>query len=81
MNRNLTDPASGSVESCLQHEAMPPVLAMTAILKAIKAMTDNMTIKELARHGAYLGDVAHNDLDLMREQLADARAASLVPQP
>ena len=51
---------------------MPTVAAMRALFKAIKAMTQEYdTLHELAKHGQYLGDVLHNDIDVARERMSD----------
>ena len=78
MNTHVTDPEAGSVESFLQHEAMPSISTMRTLFKAIKAMTKDSTIAELASHGTYLGDAMHNEIDVMRGDLRDARKASPV---
>lgn len=51
MNIQAIDPEAGSVESFLQYEAMPSISTMRTLFKAIKAMTKDDTIAELASHG------------------------------
>ena len=73
---SLTTPAE--IENFLECEAMPTVAAMRALFKSIKAMTKQFdTLHELANHGQYLGDMIHNDVDVVRAELRNAR----VPLP
>ena len=78
MNTHVIDPEAGSVESFLQYEAMPSISTMRMLFKAIKAMTKDSTIAELASHGTYLGDAMHNEIDVVRGDLRDGRKASPV---
>ena len=68
---NLTQPQE--ICTFLECEALPTIEAMRALFKAIKAMTSKFdTLHELAKHGQYLGDVLHNDMDVARERMSDA---------
>lgn len=49
---------------------------MRMLFKAIKAMTNDSTIAELASHGTYLGDAMHNEIDVVRGDLREARTPS-----
>ena len=76
MSSHIIDPEAGSVESFLQNEAMPSISTMRMLFKAIKAMTNDSTIAELASHGTYLGDAMHNEIDVVRGDLREARTPS-----
>ena len=78
MSSHVIDPEAGSVESVLQYEAMPSISTMRTLFKAIKAMTKDSTIAELASHGTYLGDAMHNEIDVVRGDLREARKPSTV---
>ena len=72
---NLTQPRE--ICTFLECEALPTIEAMRAIFKAIKAMTPEFdTLHELAKHGQYLGDLLHNDIDVARERMSDAHKQS-----
>ena len=51
---------------------------MRTLFKAIKAMTKDSTIAELASHGTYLGDAMHDEIDVVRGDLREARKPLLL---
>ena len=86
---NVTNlPTQSAIEELIECIAMSELDAMEGLFSAIEELSQrHSTINKLAKHGRYLAQSLHNDLDCQRGDMKAARtqtaseAAGAVPLP